>query len=199
MARDAYDAEGASLMQKYNILNDAYQQEYGRYSDDYDRWADSRDKAFDRYATEQSHDRELFTEGRSHELGLAELDQQQTGLEMRQQQAEWERGQADRKQAADDREYFYNVAMDMLEMGRTPSAALLRSAGLTEEDIAMITGRGGSSGGSSSGKNTKNKRNTSGKQDSGYSSKKSAASAAAGSSGSKLDTIRSLLDSRNGR
>jgi len=120
LSRDAYDAEGEALKQQYDMLNDAYQKEYGAYQDEFDRWLSERSAAQQRYDTELSGDLSLYAD---------ELERQAAQQKLEMQQAEA------------DREYFYNMAMDMLDMGRTPSANILRSAGFSEEDIAALTAK----------------------------------------------------------
>ena len=118
MSREAYDAEGDRLRQQYDLLNSAYQREYGAYQDQFDRWLSQQDLAQRRYEAELDRDTALQAAGMDYSAAMAKLE-------------------ADRERA--DREYFYDMAMDMLDMGKVPSNSILRSAGLSDEDIASLT------------------------------------------------------------
>lgn len=132
LSRDAYDAEGDRLKQQYDMLNSAYQREYGAYQDQFDRWMSERDMALRRYEAELDSETALKAAGMDYDAAMSKLN-------------------ADREQA--DREYFYDMAMDMLEMGKTPPISILRSAGLSDEDIAQLSAAKKSS--SSSSKSSK--------------------------------------------
>ena len=185
MARDKYDAEGDELTRQYEILNDAYNREYGAYQDEFDRWLEMRDDAESRYRYEADADRSMYSDDRKYQLEADEF-------EYRKEEDARDREESRTDRENEDREYFYGVAMDMLERGITPSANLLRSAGLNEEDIALITG------------GNKKKSSSVNKQTKSSSSKKKTSSKSSGSSensllnsmtGSKLKDIAGKLKS----
>ena len=173
MARAEYDAEGDEMMRQYALLNDAYNREYGAYQDEFERWLKQRDNAEAAYRYESDKDRDSYAADRQYRLDADEF-------EYRKNQDDIDRKESEIDREKEDRDYFYGVAMDMLERGITPSANLLRSAGLSEEDIALITGTGKKQ--TSSGKKKTSaaaKKNTSSKNN--FTSKSSVLESMAGS------------------
>lgn len=146
ISRDAYDAEGDRLMQQYEMLSGAYQREYGAYQDEFDRWLSERRLAEDRYAAELDRDTALRLSETERAVQLEKLAQEQELA---------------------DREYFYNMAMDMLENGKTPTESMLRSAGLSDEDIAQLKSGKKKKSSSSSSSSSSAKRSGSGYSSSG--------------------------------
>ncbi len=206
-SRSTYDARGDALKRQYDMLNEAYQQEYGAYQDEFDRWLKQRDAAFDAYRTELDSDRTAYYNDLDNSLEIAKLEQQRMlQLEEVRQQHEWKLEEAElqrklqlekaeQEQANADRQYFYKLAMDMIDMGKTPSDNILRSAGLTDEDIAALTGKNKSSSGSKkTGSSTAASKNSA--ASSGTSSLKSITRAA---SKSKLAGLKDKMTAMTGR
>lgn len=134
LARDAYDAEGDRLNTQYALLNDAYQDEYGKWQDEYERWLTERDYAQNAYETERGYDYDDYTNRLNYWQSIAAMEQDQAN--------------AEREYSNAERDYYYDWALQLMSQGKTPSAAVLEAAGLSAEDVKALLGTG-SSGGSS--------------------------------------------------
>ena len=130
MALDRYNAEGDLLNMKYGMLNDAYNREYGEWQDQYNRWLGERNFAQGNYESERSFDYGQYADSLNNWYNLAGMEQAQYNA---------------------DRDYAFDLAMTMLNLGKIPSVDLLKQAGLSDSDISALIGGSGSSGGSGSG------------------------------------------------
>lgn len=187
-ARQAYNDEGDALAQQYGMLGDAYNREYGQYQDEYGRWQGERDYAAGRYDTERAYDQDTYTQQLNYWAQMAaqeqdqanadrafEYGQQQDAIAQQNWQTQFEYGQQQdalaqqnyeteyaNQQAQIERDYSYDLAMAMLDAGKMPSDALLRAAGLSDEDIKTLKGGGSSgSGGKASSSGSKSSGSTS--------------------------------------
>lgn len=64
MAYDRYNQEGQDLLNNYSMLNDQYNQEYGRYQDALSQYNANRDYLANLYNTERNYDYSLYSDGR---------------------------------------------------------------------------------------------------------------------------------------
>lgn len=128
LARDAYTAEGDALAQQYAMASDAYNREYGEWLDGYNRWYDMLNFEQGRFEADRNYD-------------------------LQQQAMELDRQQLAYQQSSADRAYYYDLAMSMIEMGKTPPDSILLQAGMTQDEIEAIRAQVGKSSGSSSGSN----------------------------------------------
>lgn len=131
-ALSEYNAQGDRMNNAYNLTSDAYNRDQSEWQDDYNRWLTERNYAAGRYDTERSNDYADYQNQLDLWYNVANQENQQY---------------------ASDKQYAYNTAMDMLQIGKMPSAALLLSAGISAADAKAIYSKykpTGSSGSSSS-------------------------------------------------
>ena len=156
-ARQAYNDEGDMLMAQYGAVGDAYNREYGEYQDAYNRWLAERDYAQDRYSDERNFDYGSYSDKLNLWSGLAGMEQDQYNTDrdydLKQEQM-----------ASQDKAYALELALAMVEAGKTPSAELLAMAGFTQADIDSIL-KGKSSSGSSSSSKTSSDSSSGGSKD----------------------------------
>lgn len=126
LARDAYTAEGDALAQQYAMASDAYNREYGEWLDGYNRWYDMLNFEQGRFEADRNYD-------------------------LQQQAMELDRQQLAYQQSSADRAYYYDLAMSMIEMGKTPPDSILLQAGMSQDEIEAIRVQVGKNSGSSSG------------------------------------------------
>lgn len=181
MALDAYNAEGDALSQQYALINDAYDRDYGQWQDQYDRWLGERDFAQGLYDTERGYDYDQYNTMLNYWQQMANMEQgayesdrsfglqsdqlaldrlnadrnfslQNQALALDKLAMEQDQANADRQYAMADREFYYDLAMAMMDSGRTPPDSILLQAGLSQEEIDALrttTKRSSSSSGSS--------------------------------------------------
>lgn len=113
----AYNQEGDRLQQQYSLLNDAYNNEYGRWQDEYSRWQNELYNAQNRYDAERNFDYGKYQDDLSYWQSIAN---------------------AENSQYTNDRNYYYNYLMSMIQAGKTPSADLIARSGLSEEDVNAL-------------------------------------------------------------
>lgn len=184
MALDAYNAEGDALSQQYALINDAYNRDYGQWQDQYDRWLGERDYAQGMYDTERGYDYDQYNNMLNYWQQMANMEQgayesdrsfglqsdqlaldrlnadrnyalQNESLALDRLAMEQDQANADRQYAAAERDYYYDLALAMIDMGKTPPDSILLQAGLKEDEIAALRSTKKSSGSSSgSGKSS---------------------------------------------
>lgn len=116
--------EGVDMMNRYNVLAQMEDSDYGRYVDSMNRYWQEADRA--QQAADNLYNREYGEY-------MDNLNWQQARDEMLFQR-EKHQAQLD----SENREYAYNTALMMLQSGKMPSADLLAAAGLSAEDAATI-------------------------------------------------------------
>lgn len=135
MQRSSYGASiNANLYnQKINAANDIGSQQIADYENrlyqlekDEDERA-YRDKAFDEQV-------------RQYDEGFA-YQKEQDALNQAFQREQFEYGKD-----SDDRKYAYELALSMIQNGKTPSDDLLASAGISKEDVATLVGNASNNG-----------------------------------------------------
>lgn len=152
MALKGYQLEGDQLAQRLDLLNDAYNREYGQYQDAYNRWQAERDYLAGRYDTERGFDYDDYnnTIDRWYDIAGMENDQYNADRSYALQQQQLSQAAAEA-----DRAYALELALQMVEHGKTPSYDLLMQAGYSMEDIMnMEKGRSTSGTRTSSGTST---------------------------------------------
>lgn len=178
MALQKWQAEGAEMMDRLNVLGQMEQQEYGRYRDQLGDWEKERAYANSRLDTERQYDRDVFENERNFGYNAEqdakneawrqqqfEYQKQQDILnrEWQQQQFEYEKQQNEYRQQKEQHDTYMNFAQQeveyLLEHGEEIPEWLLRQS---EYDPAYIAaaqrayagqnagGWGGGSGGSAS-------------------------------------------------
>lgn len=129
-ALSEYEAQGNALNTAYRLANDAYSRDYSQSQDDYNKWLASAQMAQDTYNTERSFDATNYQNQLDYWYNLAN-----------QENAQYE----------SNKQYAYQTAMNMLQLGKMPSAEMLAAAGLSASDAKkMYNSYKKSSGGSSS-------------------------------------------------
>lgn len=136
---DAYLQQlGDRLPELYGMALDAYNAEgdrlatnYGLLSDAYNREYGEYQDMYNRWAAERDYAANHYADERA-------FDYSQYGDMLGTQM--------------DNRDYYYNMAMQMLDNGQTPSDEILRLAGFTDEDLAEVKGANKKSSSSSSSK-----------------------------------------------
>ncbi len=141
-AYSRWQNEGVDMMNRYNVLAQMEDSDYGRYVDSLNRYWQEADRA--QQAADNLYNREYGEY-------MDNLNWEQARDEMLFQR-EKHQAQLD----SENREYAYNTALMMLQSGKMPSADLLAAAGLSAEDAATIQSmykkKSSGSGGSSSNK-----------------------------------------------
>lgn len=122
-AYQRYNDEGDRLLQNYQLLNQAENQEYSRSRDTYSDWLNERQLARQDYDTEYSRDYGMWQDARNFAEQVRQFDQ---NYEL--------------TKSTDERDYAYKVAMAIMQKGMLPSAELLMQAGISEADAKMIAG-----------------------------------------------------------
>lgn len=140
-AYSRWQNEGVDMMNRYNVLAQMEDSDYGRYVDSMNRYWQEADRA--QQAADNLYNREYGEY-------MDNLNWEQARDEMLFQR-EKHQAQLD----SENREYAYNTALMMLQSGKMPSADLLTAAGLSAEDAATIQSmyKKKSSGGGSSKQN----------------------------------------------
>ena len=77
MALDQYNREGQEMYNKYGLLSDQEQQDYGRYLDSYNQWLAERDYAAGRYDSERNFDYGKYVDDRNFDYGVYADDRNQ--------------------------------------------------------------------------------------------------------------------------
>lgn len=122
-AYQRYNDEGDRLLQNYQLLNQAENQEYSRSRDTYSDWLNERQLARQDYDTEYSRDYGMWQDARNFAEQVRQFDQNY-----------------DLTKSTDERDYAYKVATAIMQKGMLPSAELLMQAGISEADAKMIAG-----------------------------------------------------------
>lgn len=138
-AYSRWQNEGVDMMNRYNMLAQMEDSDYGRYVDSMNRYWQEADRA------QQAAD-DLYN--REYGEYMDNLNWEQARDEMLFQR-EKHQAQLD----SENREYAYNTALMMLQSGKMPSADMLIAAGLSEADAQTIlsmfkksSGSGGNGG-----------------------------------------------------
>lgn len=148
MALQRYQQEGDDLNTRYGMTAELENQDYGRYQQDLANWQAEREVANADYWNQYNADYGQYADQMDYWSQMAA-----------QENAQWNT----------NRELAYNQAMAIIKTGKTPSAALLATAGISAADAKTLakayapktSGGGGSgsrksssgsSGGSSSGR-----------------------------------------------
>lgn len=138
---DAYLQQlGDKMPELYDMALDAYNAEgdrlatnYGLLSDAYSREYSEYQDDYNRWLNERDYAADRYYDERSFDYGQYG-DVLNTEL--------------------DNRDYYYGMVMDMINMGQTPSDDLLRKAGFSDDDLAKLNGSQNKSSGSSGSKKT---------------------------------------------
>lgn len=168
MLGDAYSREYGEYQDALGQWRDERDYAAGRYDTERAYDQDNYSRQLDYWANMAAMEQDQANADRAYDYGkeqdaLAQQNwekqfaygQEQDALS----QANWEKqltmqqDAAAQDQANLDRDYSYDLAMAMLDAGRMPSDALLKAAGLSDEDIKALKGSGSS--GSSSGSSGK--------------------------------------------
>lgn len=75
LALDRYNQEGTDLLNKYGLLSDQYEKEYGRYRDDVGDWQNQRDYLANLYSNERNFDYTGFRDRVSDEQWQKSFDE----------------------------------------------------------------------------------------------------------------------------
>lgn len=116
-AMNEYNAQGDALNQQYGLANDAYNREYSTYMDGYNRWLAQQQMAQDTYNTERGFD-------------YANYQNQLNTL--------FSAANQENAQYTQDRQYAYQTATNMLQLGKMPSDDVLEAAGISKSDAKKI-------------------------------------------------------------
>ena len=140
MALQRYQQEGDDLNTRYGMTAELENQDYGRYQQDLANWQAEREAANADYWNQYNADYGQYADQMDYWSQMAA-----------QENAQWNT----------NRELAYNQAMAIIKTGKTPSAALLATAGISAADAKTLAkayapkssggGGGGSSRKSSSG------------------------------------------------
>lgn len=129
-AYDRYDRQGQELLTRYETALSADEQAYSRWADAYSRWASELANAENTYHTERDYDYGQFSDNRNYWQNLAQMENSNY----------WQ-----------GRDQAYQLALTMIQAGKTPSADMLYAAGIGDEDLTTLKNmyapkRGGSAG-----------------------------------------------------
>ena len=116
-ALNQYAMEGDALMDRYNLAKDMDAAAYGKWQDAYNRWFAERGAAEDTYNTERGFDYGMYQDALNYWNNFA--------------QAESDTYWQGRNQA-------YNMAMAMIQAGKTPDPETLYNAGISDADYANL-------------------------------------------------------------
>jgi len=177
-AYQKYRDDQAALQDQYNMLSAADQTDYGRYRDTLGDWENERaywtqqeGTAYDRGYNEFLNERNYWTQQaaaenadwwngqqmaeniRQYDTSMAEnIRQYDTSMAENQRQFD---ANLDYEKMTNDQKYAAEYAMAILQNGEMPTLALLKAAGLSEEDaqklMAQLVPAGGGSGGRGKG------------------------------------------------
>lgn len=136
MALQRYQQEGDDLNTRYGMTAELENQDYGRYQQDLANWQAEREAANADYWNQYNADYGQYADQMDYWSQMAA-----------QENAQWNT----------NRELAYNQAMAIIKTGKTPSAALLATAGISAADaktLAKAYAPKSSSGGGSSRKSS---------------------------------------------
>ena len=139
MAMQRYQQEGDDLNTRYGMTAELENQDYGRYQQDLANWQAEREAANADYWNQYNADYGQYADQMDYWSQMAA-----------QENAQWNT----------NRELAYNQAMAIIKTGKTPSAALLATAGISAADAKTLAkayapkSSSGSGGGSSSRKSS---------------------------------------------
>lgn len=158
MALDQYNREGEEMYNRYGLLSDQEQQEYGRYRDSYSDWLTERDYYTGRYDSERDYDYGKYVDDRNfgYQVHTDEQDREWNEYVTAIQNAQWgaefdetvkqnEIGNQQRETSRQDnlnsetKAYARDEAMAILESGGTPSDELLEAAGMSKETVTALS------------------------------------------------------------
>lgn len=131
-----YTQEGADLMNKYNLAQQAEQSDYSRWQDEYSRWEGDRTFAQNQYNMLYNQDYGQYSDNRNYWTQMAAQENAQYNAQQTQ---------------------AYNTATTMLANGKMPSDKLLAQAGISKKDAQKWIKKDAvakSSSGSKTGTNT---------------------------------------------
>lgn len=135
MAMQRYQQEGDDLNTRYGMTAELENQDYGRYQQDLANWQAEREAANADYWNQYNADYGQYADQMDYWSQMAA-----------QENAQWNT----------NRELAYNQAMAIIKTGKTPSAALLATAGISAADAKTLakayapkSSSGGGGGGSS--------------------------------------------------
>ena len=176
-AYQRYQAGQNGLMDQFNVLNQADQTAYGRYRDDVGDWESERNYYTGRADTEAERDYGRYTNERDYYTGLAQVEnadyrseqerqeairqyeqnfaeeQRQFDAQLAENKRQWDQ-QFNYQKMSDQQKYAYNYVTSIIGNGQMPSAALLKQAGISEEDAQkMLKQVAAASGGGGGGRN----------------------------------------------
>ena len=112
-AQSQYNAEGQQLQDSYSLMSNERAQDMSEYQQGYNEWAASRDAAQNTYADERNLDYDQYGNRLSYLQNLAAQENSAYNT---------------------DRQYAYETAMNLLQLGKMPSDAMLAAAGLSAAD-----------------------------------------------------------------
>ena len=137
MAMQRYQQEGDDLNTRYGMTAELENQDYGRYQQDLANWQAEREAANADYWNQYNADYGQYADQMDYWSQMAA-----------QENAQWNT----------NRELAYNQAMAIIKTGKTPSAALLTTAGISAADAKTLAKaykpKTSSGGGSSSRKSS---------------------------------------------
>ena len=139
-AYQQYQDELADIYNRYGVISDLDQQDYGRYRDNYSDWLNDRNYYNTNYNNERNFDYGTFSDQRSYDEGVRQFNEKQA-----------------LDQQAQDQSYAYQYAIAMLNNGKMPSDDILSKAGLSKEDAKKLlaeTPTAAAGGGGGGGGNT---------------------------------------------
>lgn len=137
MALSRYQAEGADLLNRFNVLGSMEQQDYGRHQDAVNAWQNDRNYWQGRADVESDRDYGRYEADR----GLA-YQQDRDAEADRRYQTEWDYGVAQDKQKLAQAQVDY-----FLSIGKEPPADLLEQAGYSKEYADTVIANRSTGGG----------------------------------------------------
>lgn len=160
-AYQRYRDDQAALQDRYSMLANADQTDYGRYRDTVGDWQNELDYWTNMYNTESDRDYSRYGDQRDYWTQLAQVEnadyrseqerqeairqfnmnyeenQRQFNENLAEQRRQWDE-QYEYNKMSDQQKYAYNYVTAMLEKGQMPSAELLKQAGLSEADAKKM-------------------------------------------------------------
>lgn len=167
-AQSQYNAEGQQLQDSYSLMSNERAQDMSEYQQGYNEWAASRDAAQNTYADERNLDYDQYGNRLSYMQNLAAQENSAYNT---------------------DRQYAYETAMNLLQLGKMPSDAMLAAAGLSAADAQKFYNsykKSSSSGSSSSSRSSSSSSSSTSKSTTPTTTSNKTSSSAAESTAKKL-------------
>ena len=155
-AYQRYLDEQNGLINRYGVVSQADQTDYGRYRDDVGDYQNELNYWTNRYDTEADRDYSRYQNEQNYWLNLAGMENSDatTQAQMAETKREWDLS-FNRNNMTEDRKYAFDICTAILANGKMPSKTQLKAAGISEADakkmMAQIKTGGGGGGGKKQG------------------------------------------------